>query len=276
MRFCNIVEKTPPSPLPQIHTQLFMSRGIKATYEYYELPYQKESQVLKLMEKEKYDGFNIGNPYRQSIVNYLDQIDERTKISRSVNTVTRKGINYYGYNTEYASFMKALQYSKIKFEKHVTVIGTTATAVSLGLIAAENGCNVTFMSDKYSAAQKAVSIINAQFPAISTSTSRIGADMNRDTLILNTTADVHYDDISFMLQREGNAARITGYYDTAVQSNNVRMYREMEDLNIPCTDGLRLTLELAAASHNIWLGLKYKPEEIDEAYSLIRFALSIY
>ena len=54
-------------------------------------------------------GLNVTSPYKEIIINYIDKLDEISKITRSVNTIfiNNKKI-YKGYNTDVYGFEKSL------------------------------------------------------------------------------------------------------------------------------------------------------------------------
>ena len=52
------------------------------------------------MIKENYDGFNVTVPYKETVIKYLDELDESAKDLDAVNTVKIENNKLIGYNTD--------------------------------------------------------------------------------------------------------------------------------------------------------------------------------
>ncbi len=69
-------------------------------------------------------GFNITIPYKNQIIKYLDEIDEVSENTGSVNTVLRKKDKLYGYNTDYYGFIETINYHHLVLKnKKVLILG---------------------------------------------------------------------------------------------------------------------------------------------------------
>lgn len=73
---------------------------------------------------ENLQGFNVTIPYKKEIINFLDELDDISKKTMSVNTVVRKDNKYYGYNTDFYGFIELVKYYKLDFKnKNVIILG---------------------------------------------------------------------------------------------------------------------------------------------------------
>ncbi|MFW6272281.1 MAG: shikimate kinase [bacterium] len=94
----------------------------------------KEYQLLAINHIEEVlgmdlDGFNITNPFKADIIDYLDEYDDLVKNTQSVNTVINKGKKLYGYNTDYEGFSKLLEKNKLEVKgKKVIILGNGASS----------------------------------------------------------------------------------------------------------------------------------------------------
>ena len=101
-----------------IHESLFIK-----PYRLYEINNLEDVFSLKL------DGFNITNPYKHSILPYLDQYDDIVKQTQTVNTVKRINNKLYGFNTDYDGFASMIEHYKVDFtDKDVIIIGNGASS----------------------------------------------------------------------------------------------------------------------------------------------------
>ncbi len=109
----------------------------------YEIKEIEPQNVDAFMKEKDFLAINVTIPYKETVIPYLDYIDDSAKRIGAVNTIVNKNGRLYGYNTDYFG-MKALV-SKIGLDikgKKVLIIGTggtskTATAVVTDLGAKE-------------------------------------------------------------------------------------------------------------------------------------------
>ena len=83
-------------------------------YELYEL---KSLKDFSLVLKKNIIGLNVTSPFKESIIQYLDQIDDISKHTKSVNTIffNKKNKKLIGFNTDVHGFQNFRSiYSQIK------------------------------------------------------------------------------------------------------------------------------------------------------------------
>ena len=73
-------------------------------YEYglRELP--EEAAVAEYLTKRAFKGCNVTIPYKQTVMPFCDDIDERARRIGAVNTIVNRDGKLYGYNTDYEGF----------------------------------------------------------------------------------------------------------------------------------------------------------------------------
>ncbi len=54
-------------------------------------------------------GLNVTIPYKESVINLLDDLDDTARKIQAVNTVKREGTQLIGFNTDYLAFKQSLQ-----------------------------------------------------------------------------------------------------------------------------------------------------------------------
>ncbi|UOQ47368.1 shikimate dehydrogenase [Gracilibacillus caseinilyticus] len=93
---------------PWIHAQFLDLAGLDGEYKLYEGDHQQLPKVLKHLKQEELDGFNVTVPYKQVIVDFLDEIDEDAKVLGAVNTVVSVNGKWKGYSTDGAGYIRSL------------------------------------------------------------------------------------------------------------------------------------------------------------------------
>ncbi|HLR64471.1 MAG TPA: shikimate dehydrogenase [Pseudogracilibacillus sp.] len=92
---------------PWIHEQFLKDTDLTGTYELNEI--QDLSEDILTLKEANLNGFNITVPYKEDMMNYLDEVDPIAKQIGAVNTVLVKDNKWIGYNTDGIGFVRALQ-----------------------------------------------------------------------------------------------------------------------------------------------------------------------
>lgn len=129
---------------PQIHKMFFAevnkffgeySNRIDATYEVVEIARHDFADCKKTLLA--FDGLNITVPYKQDIMQFLDEIDEEAKKIGAVNTIVNKGGKLLGCNTDAFGFGYLLDSNKLNVQDKVVAVlgsGGASKAVVYSLI----------------------------------------------------------------------------------------------------------------------------------------------
>ncbi|MDE6407686.1 MAG: phosphotransferase [Anaeroplasmataceae bacterium] len=130
-----------------IHTSIFKSLNIEATYSLLECKEEELKNYIELLKQGKYSGFNVTIPYKKTIIKYLDCIDEKAKAIGSVNTVYVKNGKVYGTNTDYDGFLETLkQYQIDVLNKECYILGTGGASLAVNKVLADFGGRCHFVS----------------------------------------------------------------------------------------------------------------------------------
>ncbi len=121
MKYGLIGEKLSHSFSKPIHESI-------ADYEYQikEIPREDLDSFLK---EKSFCGINITIPYKQSVIPYLDYIDETASQIGAVNTVVNRDGMLYGYNTDFGGMKMLIEKADFDFKgKKVVILGSGGTA----------------------------------------------------------------------------------------------------------------------------------------------------
>lgn len=118
-------------------TEKFEKEGVDAQYELYQLA--KIEDFDDLIKKNDFSGLNVTIPYKETVMKYLDEVDETAAEIGAVNTILfKKGENktiLKGYNTDVIGFTNSIFPHLKPFHKKALILGTggAAKAVVYGL-----------------------------------------------------------------------------------------------------------------------------------------------
>jgi shikimate dehydrogenase len=86
----------------------FLKEGIQ-DYQYDLYPFENINLFPELLKREsQLVGLNVTIPYKQSIIPYLNELDETSQKIGAVNTILIKNGKTTGYNTDYIGFKQSL------------------------------------------------------------------------------------------------------------------------------------------------------------------------
>lgn len=93
-------------------------------------------KFIKAVKTLGINGISVTSPHKETIINYLDNLDEDAKKIVAVNTVLNKAGKLTGYNTDWVGAITALEKRTDLKSKGVAIIGAggVARAIIFGLI----------------------------------------------------------------------------------------------------------------------------------------------
>lgn len=162
-RFCVIGSPISHSRSPALHNAAFKALGIDAEYEAVEV---KPGELRDFMEgfPHVYSGMNVTIPHKETVMHYLDSIDDRAQAIGAVNTVVVEGGRLVGYNTDWIGFEQALLEgtgeTTTAFLQHkpVLVVGAGGAARAICFAIANMGAQLYITNRTH---QKAVELAKA-------------------------------------------------------------------------------------------------------------------
>jgi len=117
----------------------------EARYSLYEL--EEISAFRKLISEKVFAGLNVTIPYKESIISFLDDVDETAKSIGAVNTIDFKNGKLTGYNTDVIGFGKALKrLIGRKTVRDALVLGSGGASKAIQYYLREKGINFSVVS----------------------------------------------------------------------------------------------------------------------------------
>ena len=141
---------------PKLHNYWFKKNNIEATYEKKELKENDLSKVIDEVRGDKISGLNVTVPFKSSVVPFLDELSEESKITKSVNTIFKKQGKIFGHNTDIAGFELSIR--KIMFNvqnKKALILGAGGVSPSIIFALKKMKCEEIFLMNRtFEKAQK--------------------------------------------------------------------------------------------------------------------------
>ena len=114
----------------------------------YEIKEIEPQLVDAFMKSKDFNAINVTIPYKQTVIPYLDVIDEGAKKIGAVNTVVNKNGKLYGYNTDIFGMKSLINKMDVSLkDKRVLIIGTGGTSKTAYAVAQDmNAKEIIFVS----------------------------------------------------------------------------------------------------------------------------------
>jgi len=118
-------------------TEKFKKLGLNTfKYHNYDLPEIDEFPFVLYQREDDFIGFNVTIPYKESIIKYLDKVEEEAQMIGAVNTIKVTSENkLIGYNTDVYGFQKSIKPILKQHHKKALILGTggASKAISYAL-----------------------------------------------------------------------------------------------------------------------------------------------
>ncbi len=107
---------------PEIHARIAELTGIDYEYSIFE---KEPEDVEDFVRNGDWIGLNVTIPYKETVMEFCDEIAAEAGEIGAVNTIVRRGGKVIGYNTDYFGFKKSLEEAGAQVGgKAVTVLGS--------------------------------------------------------------------------------------------------------------------------------------------------------
>ena len=111
----------------------------------YQLKELKPEEVEEFMKSADFKAINVTIPYKETIIPFLDEIDENALRIGAVNTVVNKNGRLLGFNTDFSGLKALIEKSGIIIkDKKVLVLGSGGTSKTAYAVADSLGAESIF------------------------------------------------------------------------------------------------------------------------------------
>lgn len=125
-------------------SQKFEKEKIDAIYTLYEL--QDIKQFCELIKKEHLCGLNVTIPYKESIIPFLNKIDDTAKAIGAVNVIKFSNDQLIGYNSDCKGFEKSLLPLLKPHHTKALILGTGGASKAVNYVLQKLNIETKFVS----------------------------------------------------------------------------------------------------------------------------------
>lgn len=113
---------------PALHNAYFQKVGLDASYTLEDFQNKELNEKSWFDLLDRYDGFNVTIPFKETVLPYLDQLDPVAMAVGAVNTILVKDGKTIGYNTDYNGFLTLYEAIVRKKPKTAYILGSGGAA----------------------------------------------------------------------------------------------------------------------------------------------------
>ncbi|AMA72301.1 MULTISPECIES: shikimate dehydrogenase [Aneurinibacillus] len=93
---------------PLMHNRAFEACGLNYRYAAFDIDPSRVQEAVQAVRALGMRGVNVTIPYKVTVMDYLDEVDEEAKIIGAVNTIVNEGGKLVGYNTDGRGYVRSL------------------------------------------------------------------------------------------------------------------------------------------------------------------------
>lgn len=223
-----------------------------------------EEDLDAFMTARAFKGINVTIPYKQSVIPYLDYMDEAATKIGAVNTIVNKDGKLYGYNTDFIGLSHVISSLGLKLEgKKVLILGSGGTSKTAQAVAESMGAKSIFVvsrkSNSTTSGQK-IQTISYQDALTTQSNAQI---------IINTTPCGMYPNLDQSPISLENFKNLEGLVDAIYNPLRSMLVLDAQARGIPACGGLAMLIQQAIAAAQHFLGRPIEDSRAEKIYQKI-------
>ena len=262
-KYCLIGESISYSLSPIIMNMLFEKYNINSVYFSCDIEKDVFEDAVKGLRALGVSGYNITIPYKERIINYIDELSESAEIIGAVNTILYRDELLYGYNTDWIGVSRALsEFGYDRFNRCIVLgAGGAAKAAVYAVIPL---CNEIIIINR--TLDKAVNAAEV-FQRVSKNISAEKYDLKTiykillscDLIINATPIGVNREESLIPFDAIPRSAVVFDFVYSPLETLLLRYAKRKGAISI---DGLWMLIYQASEAFKIWTGINPQPKEI--------------
>ncbi|MEM2342106.1 MAG: shikimate dehydrogenase [Candidatus Bathyarchaeia archaeon] len=257
---------------PIIQNAAFQHLGLDCVYVAFNVRPERLKEAILGIKSLGIQGLNVTMPYKISIIQYLDELDEDARKVGSVNTVINVNNKLIGYTTDGIGALNALRYAGIDPSgKKIVILGAGGASRSISFTLARYANELIILNRTL---EKAESLVNdiAKFlgmginvKACSFTDENLRRELEDADILINATSiGMKPNDHETPVKRDFLRGGLV-VFDIIYEPLETRLLGEAKSVGAKTIDGLSMLIHQGAVSFEIWTGLKAPIEIMREA-----------
>lgn len=250
---------------PFIHKRLFDLAGVNAEYTKLDISPEKLEYEYK-NTLSKLDGYNITIPHKQSIIPFIDEIDDKAKMYGSVNTVANNNGVAKGYTTDPDGFIKAIEAAGIELDGRIMILGCGGVARTMAYEIALRNKPFEFAVRREDVGMAGLLCldITKKIPDAQVSFGLIDQIIGNVDVLINATPIGMYPHSDAQPIHNCAIGRCKSVFDAIYNPLETTLVKRAKANGSIAEGGMSMLVWQAVVSHEHWDGSTYDKADIDK------------
>ena len=237
---------------PKLHNYWIKQNNIQAIYKKSKIEKKDLKDLVFRIKKEEINGVNVTVPFKNDVIEYLDQLSPESQSTQSVNTIFLMNDKVVGHNTDIYGFEAAIKDTKFDLtNKKVFILG--AGGVVPSIIFALNKLKVTEIKLCNRTKSKAENL-KKSFKNLKIID---WGEISDSDMIINATS-IGLNNEDKMPFKFSDFGKNKFFYDIIYNPSETDFLKKAKNLGNKIENGKKMFIYQAAAAFKIWH--KIKPE----------------
>ncbi|MFQ6050226.1 MAG: shikimate dehydrogenase [Candidatus Hydrothermarchaeota archaeon] len=244
---------------PLMHNYVFNYMKLNCVYVPFPVKRDLKKAIIGLHELDV-KGVNITIPYKEEVINYIDELDEKSRKIGSVNTIkfTDKKI---GYNTDGIGAIKALKDGNIEVKgKKVMLLGAGGAARSIAFQLVFEGCSDLLILNRTKErgdklAREIMEKADFSCKSMKLDQKILSEYIHDVDILINSTSLGMYPNVNESPVPKEILHDELVVFDIVYNPLKTKLLKEAEEMGAKTIDGLGMLVHQGAESLRIWLDI---------------------
>lgn len=243
---------------PIIHKEIFNLLNYEAYYHLFEVDKGDVQAAIEGIKALKIKGVNVTIPYKERVMEYLDEISEEAKNIGAINTICVEDGYMKGYNTDYYGFAATLdKYNVGVKNKTIVILGTGGASKAV--------VQCTLDREAY----KVIFVSRKPIDKPNYITYEELSNLGGGDVIINCTPVGMYPNTMNSPVNKDIIVKFRAAIDLIYNPYKTKFLSLAEENGLTAVNGLYMLVSQAIKSEELWNNIKIDEEIVDKIYRML-------
>lgn len=226
-------------------------------------------------------GMNVTVPYKNEVIKYLSDIDERAKKIGAVNTLVRTEEGYKGYNTDISGLMRAMKSDDVEIaDEEIIILGAGGVGRAVAFMCVIGGAKKVYLLNRSLDKAKAVATeVNNSFdkesvvPMDLADYKSLLGNERKYIVIQSTSVGLYPNSDEVVLDDAEFYKNVKTGYDLIYTPWETKFMKIVSQYGGKSFNGLKMLLYQAIDAFEMWNGCMVSSEIANKTYEKLKAAV---